>query len=115
MTQRITVHLGSAGSTKRNNRNNLGRTIRTKYKQKRNQKKLVQQRLLLPAIVEEDDIWGDIPIGDHKQCRVVMQNVNGIKSEHEYASAHEIAEQVQQIEGNIFGLIETNVDWKGNG
>jgi hypothetical protein len=77
--------------------------------------KLIQQRLILPPIVEEDDIWGDSPIWDTKSCRVVMQNVNGIKGEHDFASAHNIAEQIQHIGATIAGLIETNVDWKSGG
>jgi hypothetical protein len=44
-----------------------------------------------------------------------MQNVNGIKGEHDFASAHEIAEQITNIEGTVVGLIETNVDWKSKG
>jgi hypothetical protein len=118
MTQRTMVHLGRAGSrmTYQTDENNMiSRNKRTNYRRKKKQNTLVQQRFILPAIVEEDDIWGDIPIADHNTCRVVMQNVNGIKGEHEFASAHNIAENIKQIEGNIIGLIETNVDWKCKG
>jgi ribonuclease HI len=112
------VHLGSAGSRMthqtqvHNTRTNIGRKT---HRRKHGKNTLVQQRLILPKIVEEDDIWGDIPIADHNTCRVVMQNVNGIKGEHDFASAHNIAEHIQQIEGNIIGMIETNVDWKSKG
>jgi hypothetical protein len=43
-----------------------------------------------------------------------MQNVNGIRGDNDFASAHTMAEHALQIEANIIGLIETNVDWRSN-
>jgi hypothetical protein len=67
LTQGITVHLGRAGNTgnvnlyQQTSGNKRNQAIH-KYTKKIQQKKLlVQQTLLLPEIVEADDIWGDIP------------------------------------------------------
>jgi hypothetical protein len=112
------VHLGSAGSTDHHkytrHGGNQGTTLKKthKKKKKKKQRTFTQQKLLLPDIVEEADIWGDIPVREHKMCRIVMQNVNGIREEHEFASAHTMAEHAIDIEVNIVGLIETNVDWR---
>jgi hypothetical protein len=121
LTQGTTVHLGHAGNTGKVNRYNHNsgnkaiRAIQKQTKKIQRQKLLVQQKLLLPEIVEADDIWGDIPETGHGNCRVVMQNVNGIRGDNDFASAHTMAEHAIQIEGNIIGLIETNVDWRSTG
>jgi hypothetical protein len=44
-----------------------------------------------------------------------MQNVNGIRGENDFSSAHTMAEHAIQIEGTIIGLIKTNVDWRSKG
>jgi hypothetical protein len=45
-------------------------------------------------------------------CRIVLQNINGIRQSLEFADAHVISEHATEVQATIVGLTETNLDWK---
>lgn len=63
---------------------------------------------------EEDTFWGSIPQPNHGKCRMILQNINGIKPQFEHSATHIMLEHAKEIDASILGLIETNVNWKFN-
>lgn len=57
--------------------------------------------------------WGDTPdtLKDDKCCRIIMQNVNGVRARLTTKSAT-MAANSKKLRADIIGLIETNADWK---
>lgn len=59
--------------------------------------------------------WGDCPsLKCDNECRLVLQNVNGLGSSYNCAKATSLAYETDSIGADVIGMVETNTYWKHN-
>ena len=62
--------------------------------------------------VEQNLHWGDQPhTKQNETCRILFSNVNGISAEKGYRDAHELGASAKELQVDVLGLAETNLDW----
>jgi hypothetical protein len=60
-------------------------------------------------------LWGEAMRQGHSQCRLLLQNVNGISAKHAYSEARELSKSLLDAEVQIACFTETNSDWRARG
>jgi hypothetical protein len=69
----------------------------------------------IPSCISTDESWGDMLMLPVATTRIILQNINGIRQQGEFADAHTISEYATTAQATIVGITETNVDWKYRG
>jgi hypothetical protein len=100
----------------------IGRYKRIRRKLRRSRKKhhniqttIQTSTPVIPSCINTDELWGDTPMLPVEMTRIVLQNINGIRQQGEFADVHTISEYATSVQATIVGLTETNVDWKYRG
>jgi hypothetical protein len=55
--------------------------------------------------------WGDDMLIESQHCRILYNNCRGIPQESNFAKCHELGDTVNEMNVDILGLAETNLDW----
>jgi hypothetical protein len=63
---------------------------------------------------KEINAWGNDMQLDSEHCRILYNNCRGIQQESNFAKCHEIGDTVNEMNVDILGLAETNLDWSNH-
>ena len=83
------------------------------HKPEQSKQKLRQTYLKTYDYDRMNETWGDIlTMKETNKCRMVLQNVNGLRCLSDCDKTPNIAREADAYEADIIGLVETNTDWK---